>query len=168
MHYLDKPIAVIDFEASGLTDESYPISVGVYTPNEKYYALIKPVKGWTYWSWQAQAEAHKINRPTIERQGKPVQEVAENLNALAEKYTLVCDSSYHDGFWCQRLFTAANSHQGFNIENFQALFSNQELQLPQFYKYRKEFAISEQGQLHHALFDAKIIYLALQKALFDC
>jgi hypothetical protein len=39
---LKNKIAFLDFEASGLHPESYPISIGVSSDDFEYYSLIKP------------------------------------------------------------------------------------------------------------------------------
>lgn len=96
----------LDFEASGLDPQSYPIQVGwtaSYTSADCIY--IRPVESWTYWSLEAEA-IHGLPPRLLSDVGRPVAEVAERLNQALEGQTVYCDGLPWDRHWLDRLFEA--------------------------------------------------------------
>lgn len=105
----------IDFEASGLGDDGYPIEVGVAWDGGSFESLITPIEKWTYWNSQAQ-KTHGISRRKLEKEGRPAIEVAEELNKLFKGQTLWCDSKF-DVWWCDVFFEAVGIEQKFEVKN---------------------------------------------------
>jgi DNA polymerase III epsilon subunit-like protein len=123
----DLRIAVIDFEASALAPDSYPIEVGVALiqavgkPILSWSKLIRPTKKWRSdgrWS-PASAGVHGISLEAIEQQGHPVELVCDWLNSLLGASTIVAsDAPRYDQDWLDTLFRAADREQLFTLYDF--------------------------------------------------
>ena len=97
----------LDFEASSLSKQSYPIEVGWAGEDGSQEArLIRPAPDWT--DWDASAEAiHKIRREQLTAEGEPHDQVARRLlEQLGEADVYVTAPSW-DGMWLSRLLRAA-------------------------------------------------------------
>lgn len=106
----------LDFEASSLHPESYPIEVGVYGgPEDSYESLIVPVHYWTHWNADSQ-DIHKIERETLFEQGRTVEEVTRSLNERFAGKILWADADT-DGFWMQVLYEASPYDPTFKVGN---------------------------------------------------
>ena len=103
-----RPMRVfLDFEASSLGKDSYPIEVGWAGEDGWTEAhLIRPAPGWT--DWDATAEAvHKITLEQLLAEGEPHDAVARRvLEALAPHEVFVSAPSW-DGKWMSVLLRAA-------------------------------------------------------------
>jgi hypothetical protein len=97
----------IDFEASSLGRDSYPIEVGwVYADGRSEGHLIRPALGWT--DWNAKAEAiHGIARATLERDGTPHDTVAARMVDTLAGHQLYASAPSWDGKWLSVLLRAA-------------------------------------------------------------
>jgi hypothetical protein len=97
----------LDFEASSLSKDSYPIEVGWAGEDGSTEAhLIRPAPDWT--EWDASAEAiHQIGRDRLLGEGEPHDQVARRmLEALGPQDVYVTAPSW-DGAWLSRLLRAA-------------------------------------------------------------
>jgi hypothetical protein len=97
----------LDFEASSLSQESYPIEVGWAGEDSSGEThLIRPAPGWS--DWDASAEAiHHIGREMLLNQGEPHEAVARRvLEALGPHDVYVTAPSW-DGMWLSKLLRAA-------------------------------------------------------------
>jgi hypothetical protein len=97
----------LDFEASSLSRDSYPIEVGWAAEDGSTEShLIRPAKGWT--DWDASAEAiHHIGRETLLAEGEPHDKVARRmLETLGRRQVYVTAPSW-DGMWLSKLLRAA-------------------------------------------------------------
>lgn len=115
----------IDFEASGLADDSYPIEVAWNVADETIEGhLISPetVADWTHWDDSAQANAHGISRRELKRFGQPPQKVARRINERLHDMTVYSDAPLFDGFWLSRLFDAAQMQPSFILGDICDLF----------------------------------------------
>jgi len=104
----------IDYEASSLSDRSYPIEVGVARVDlatrqlvESHGWLIKPYESWREWNPESE-KIHGISRQDLEAGQTPML-VADLLNmVLGSPYddipTVYCDSPAFDGQWNRTLF----------------------------------------------------------------
>lgn len=98
-------IMIIDFEASGLGRQSYPIEVA--WGDGKHPAtsfLLNPEKmnGWTDWDPRSQ-EFHRIPRDKLIKEGEDPKRVAEKMvKALAGK-NVYSDEPRYDNMWKDRL-----------------------------------------------------------------
>lgn len=98
----------LDFEASSLGKDSYPIEVGWAGEDGWTEAhLIRPAPGWT--DWDATAEAvHKITLEQLLAEGEPHDAVARRvLEALAPHEVFVSAPSW-DGKWMSVLLRSAS------------------------------------------------------------
>jgi hypothetical protein len=104
---VDGMIVFMDIEASGLTDDSYPIEIAwVFedgSGGESHY--LRPAPGWTGWSVAAE-EAHGITRDVLEKNGQPAEAVARRLVEALSGHDLTASSPNWDGKWLSDLLEA--------------------------------------------------------------
>lgn len=100
-------LVFLDFEASSLSDNSYPIEVGwVWEDGREEAHLICPARGWT--DWDAGAEAiHGIARSVLERDGEPHDTVARRMVDILTSHDLRVSAPSWDGKWLSALLRAA-------------------------------------------------------------
>ena len=107
----------LDFEASSLSDTSYPIEVAWNEPDGNVQSfLISPqtVTGWTDWS-SASQQIHQIPREELFASGKSPAWVCARMRDALDGQVLFTDSIRFDGFWLSRLFTAAGEPPAFTL-----------------------------------------------------
>jgi hypothetical protein len=92
----------VDFEASSLASESYPVELGWANGGASGFVLIRPEPDWTDWSASA-AELHGLSREHLLAEGKPAKEVADLLLRLAAGRQLVSDAPDRETQWMGRL-----------------------------------------------------------------
>lgn len=97
----------VDFEASSLSNHSYPIEVGwVFEDGREEDYLIRPAPAWI--EWDAAAEAvHGISRESLLREGTPHELVCDRLVAALSAHTIFASSPPWDGRWLSMLLRAA-------------------------------------------------------------
>jgi len=118
---------IIDVEASGFGRGSYPIEVGVALEDGRTRCfLIQPAPGWTHWDPKAEA-MHGISRELLIRHGRPVREVAEELNALLLYKIVYSDAWGHDQSWLALLFETAGLPRRFRVESLRCLLQESHL-----------------------------------------
>lgn len=147
--------SVIDVEASGFGGSSYPIEVGVVLADgRRFCSLIRPVERWTHWSEQAEG-VHGIPRAALFTHGRPVREVADELNAMAEGMTLYSDGWVVDKPWIITLFEAAGRSMAFRISPLDMILT--ETQMERWHPTKNR--IIEQLGLtrHRASYDAWVV-----------
>lgn len=114
----------IDFEASSLNAESYPIQVAWSLPDGRVFDhFIDPrwVASWTDWDHDAEWEIHRISRSLLHDVGAPPQKVAERMNAMLAGKTLYVDGLPFDQYWLDALFEAGGLRPTFQLAGFQEL-----------------------------------------------
>jgi DNA polymerase III epsilon subunit-like protein len=122
------PPTIIDIEASGFGSGSYPIEIGfVTTEGERYCSLIRPLDHWTHWDEQA-AAVHGIRRDLLLEKGKPVTEVAHELNRRLAGRTVYSDAWSYDYTWLAVLFEEAGFSSAFRLEHIYSLLHEAEVQ----------------------------------------
>ncbi|CZF86699.1 hypothetical protein [Grimontia marina] len=109
----------LDFEASGLTEASYPIEVGYSLPDGNSISLlINPdtsPENWQHWDDFAETEIHGLSRFELKKDGLSVIDVCKHLNgALCYYSDVLCDSQW-DLFWLGRLYKAAHMRPTFTL-----------------------------------------------------
>jgi hypothetical protein len=124
------PLVLIDFEASSLSTESFPIEVGVAIATQPdaqidiWSSLIKPDKAWLAggdWDPAAQ-KVHNVPAASL-KDGLSANEVALHLNLLLGPVGhAYCDGGHYDGFWLKRLFKAAAITPAFALWDIAGLF----------------------------------------------
>ena len=118
------PLAIIDFEASSLEQDGYPIEVGLAVwPGPEaaitgWSTLIQPAGEWSrcgHWS-PASAKVHGIRGRDLLATGQPVERVAAALNErLGSGGVAWCDGDAYDIHWTNALFKAANATRRFRL-----------------------------------------------------
>jgi hypothetical protein len=110
----------IDFEASSLAKESYPIEVGYARLDLSSGEiisdgfLIAPEKSWFDWSPESE-KIHGINRIDCVQYGTSAMVAAENLNERFGTNPVFCDAPSFDGMWNRRLFETVDFKPSFKI-----------------------------------------------------
>jgi len=153
-----KDIIVLDCEASGLEEKSYPIEVGVALHEDSFGFLIKPEKNWTYWSKTAE-KLHNIKREELFDEGISCCDAAQRLNSQLRGLTVFSDATDYETFWLNRLFKAADCERLFDIDSIYSLPFNGEIYMSE-KKRLSSFII-----IHRAENDAHIIRESLVKSL---
>lgn len=101
---------ILDIEASGLADESYPIEIAWCTldGSESYSVLINPESAgdWDYWDDFAETAFHGISRQQCCEEGQNVVVVARHVEKLLLEQPVFSDAPYQDQRWLKRLFDA--------------------------------------------------------------
>lgn len=100
-------LAFLDFEASSLSDDSYPIEIGwVFEDGTGESYLIRPAPGWN--DWRATAEAvHGIERSRLFEEGTPHETVAARMVERLTGHDLAASAPSWDGKWMSVLLRAA-------------------------------------------------------------
>lgn len=111
---MERPSFFIDFEASGIAPESYPIEVAVVSRETSVGSLIKPARYWTHWSFDAQ-DMHGLSQDHLREQGDTPVAVARHMNHLFSGQVL-CSDSPQDGFWLDVLYEAADLIPTFQLK----------------------------------------------------
>lgn len=94
---------ILDFEASSLSDNSYPISAGLMVAGHVYYWLIKPKYNWIEWSPKSEA-IHGLSREFIEMHGVPADKVLLEISEKLKGYVVVySDNPEWEAMWLNRL-----------------------------------------------------------------
>lgn len=97
----------LDFEASSLSRESYPIEVGwVREDGVAEDHLIRPAPGWTDWDPSAEA-IHGLTREVLLDRGEPHGEVARRVMEALAPHEVFASAPSWDGKWLSVLLRAA-------------------------------------------------------------
>jgi hypothetical protein len=107
----ERPVAFLDFEASGLHAESYPIEVAWVAADLSagYSACIRPTTEWFGLAWSGTSEGiHGLSLEKLQAHGEDVREVAISVSRAFERGVLT-DNTTMDGLWLRRLFMAAGA-----------------------------------------------------------
>lgn len=111
---------ILDVEASGLGDDSYPIEVAWQhrlNPSLFDSFLIKPAPPWQHWDAYAEEQIHHISRDMLASDGIAVVEAATRLNASLRGQTVYTDAPSYDRRWIATLFRTAAMEQFFEIQD---------------------------------------------------
>lgn len=160
---------VLDIEASGLHQSSFPIEIAWGGPNflaKSFY--IKPDKMWKTSSWSNDAQRlHGISLEVVLQQGRMPTEVVEMLRTDTAGKTILSDGVSFDQNWMNMICAAAGAEStlvltdvygwlGQKFKSQSQLIGNV---LVKFNAYEKR-----KGLRHRALDDM----LALNKMIEDC
>lgn len=146
---------IIDVEASGFGAGSYPIEVGLaLEPGKRFCRLIRPAGHWRHWDEEAEA-VHRISRATLLEHGRPVTEVARELNELLDGRIVFSDAWAVDKPWIIELFAAAGMRQRFSISALETILTEEQMGL---WSRTRNTVVRELGlERHRASNDSRII-----------
>lgn len=100
-------IAFLDFEASSLGKQGYPIEVAwVFASGEEESHLIRPAASWTDWDVKA-GRIHGISREQLTSDGAPLEDVAQRMVSVLTGCALFATAPSWDGKWLSKLLRAA-------------------------------------------------------------
>lgn len=117
---LDRPVAFLDLEASGLHATSYPIEVGwAYVDLAVESMLIRPLPSWGLEDWSLQSERiHNISRDLLIRNGTEAVSVARRLNEALAGRLVLTDAPRFDGHWLAVLYRDAGVSPSFGLDHY--------------------------------------------------
>lgn len=144
----------IDVEASGLSDESYPIEIGFTTEKETFSYLIKPDLSWTYWDNIAESDYHNISRDELFIKGFETLDIISILNEKLKGMILYSDSINFDSFWINKLFRLHEKEKTFKLKSIQELLSTTPISDYQFFEKKEELV--DVLKHHKAGYDAAL------------
>lgn len=154
---------IIDVEASGFGARSYPIEVGLAMEDgQKFCTLILPAPDWDHWDDEAE-KVHRVPRDILETYGKPMVEVAEELNRLLEGKTVYTDGWVVDKPWLTTLFHEAGVPMSFTISALEMILS--EAQMAAWHDTKDKVIDELDLKRHRASFDAVIIQETYKRTL---
>ena len=100
-------IVFLDFEASSLSKNSYPVEVAwVFEDGRSRSFLIRPAPGWTDWSGEAEA-VHGISREQLVNEGVEVTVIVDEMVRTLFGQDLYASAPSWDGKWLSTLLRAA-------------------------------------------------------------
>lgn len=156
---------VLDIEASGFGRGSYPIEIGFVLPDgTAWCSLIVPDADWTHWDGGAE-RLHGISRSLLQRHGRSVREVADELNHRLDGRTVYCDNWAHDYAWLARLFDTAEAVPSFRLRHLRELMSEDAAE--HFDAARELVARHLQLRRHRASSDARVLQLSVARVWRD-
>jgi hypothetical protein len=151
-------IVIIDCEASGLSEKSYPIEIGVAFKDDSFSFLIKPLDSWNDWD-EKSAKIHKIERDELFINGITVYDAAYRLNSQLRGLTVYSDAADFETFWIDKLFSSVGISRNFDIESIYSLNFD-----PNKYMIAKK-DLSLKSVIHRAENDAIIIRDSILRSL---
>lgn len=171
-------IPVIDLEASSLSDNSYPIEVGIFIPSdnglyESYSWLIKPTENWLLnreWN-EKSASVHNISKNEIIENGHLGYDICNKLNSLLLGTTIYSDAPDYDYKWLKILFDEWNIDMKFDLghilypEDKKLSEKLNKVSYSQFNKIKEKIVKDNNLILHRAGDDSIMLGLIMQKLL---
>lgn len=123
------PVAVLDYEASSLSDNSYPIEAGwaIITSDLSVSSgsiLIRPHRRWADWS-RTSERIHGLSREALIEEGIDCRTVAERLGTLFGELpgpVLSADPDY-ESFWSDRLYKAVGIERSWLVGSLNAVLA---------------------------------------------
>jgi hypothetical protein len=146
---------IIDVEASGFGQGSYPVEVGVaLADGSRHCYLVAPARQWKSWDEEAE-RIHGISRELLLTHGRPLQDVAWRLNELLRNKTAYSDAWSFDMSWIGKLYDAANMRQDFRVADISELID--EGQHGRWAELKQQVAAELGLRRHRASGDARIL-----------
>ncbi len=154
---------VLDVEASGFGQGSYPLEIGLVLPDGTPHCfLIMPARGWKAWDREAE-KVHGISREVVETHGRPVEEVAWRLNGLLYGQTVYSDAWSFDMSWVGKLFDKVGMPQTFEVAALSELLSEAQQRVWDDTRRRVEHELDLRR--HRASGDARILQETYRRTL---
>lgn len=145
----EQQVLILDCEASGIGEESYPISIGICGNEiQPWFWMICPMEGWDHWDEVAES-IHGIEKDYLQEYGRDAFLVARDMNAIFRGMTLYCDSMW-DEFWIKKLFDDCGVLMSFNLVWLQKKLTEEE---------KEEYSawVEAASMTHHPVEDARKI-----------
>lgn len=150
-----RPPIVLDIEASGFGNGSYPIEIGFAAQNSiRYCSLIKPFPNWTHWSESAE-EAHGISREELMLRGRNPKDVVLELNHRLKGKQIYSDGWVVDHPWLMKLFFAVNVEPTFQLSPIELIMTENQIEI--WDEVHEEVLACNELQRHRASVDAWVI-----------
>ena len=150
---------IIDVEASGFGPRSYPIEIGVALESgDTLCYLVLPKDDWTFWDEGAE-RVHRIPRDILETHGRPIEEVAHDLNKFVEAETVFSDGWEVDSPWLSQLFEAAGVACRFHFSALDFILSEE--QMEEWHQTKDQIVAEMDIKRHRASLDALVIQKTL-------
>ncbi len=152
----ERPLPIIiDIEASGFGPDSYPIEIGLaLEEGDKYCTLVHPAPEWTHWDESAE-KVHRVSRDILEEYGKPMDEVANELNALLQNKTVYTDGWVVDKPWISKMFDAVGIAPQFTTSSLEMILSEEQMEI---WHATKDGILEQmEKKRHRASLDALVI-----------
>jgi hypothetical protein len=146
---------ILDVEASGFGQHSYPIEVGIAFENgDRFCTLIKPHREWTHWDLQAE-NTHHISQQLLLENGKNIVAVSATLNELLNGKTVYTDGWVVDKPWLTTLFSFSGQEMKFRISPLEMILSEAQMDI----WHSTKTLVEQDSQLvrHRASNDAFVI-----------
>lgn len=119
---------VIDIEASGHGQHSYPIEIGFSRRHgEGWCSLVRPEPVWLHWDKSAE-QKHRIPRELLVERGKTSFQIAQEMNDMLSGLTIYSDGWSQDSAWLTRLFKAAGLNQEFRLADLREIIMPAQVQ----------------------------------------
>ena len=123
-------MVIFDVEASGLSDQSYPIEIAWQDRDDESCFdsfLIIPHDSWNYWDEYAEKEIHHISREKLSSEGISIREACSRLNDRLKGKTIYSDAIEYDQRWIQKLFDQASVKTEFSFGSIFDCITTQEI-----------------------------------------
>lgn len=154
---------VLDVEASGFGQGSYPVEIGLVLPDGTPHCfLVMPARDWQSWDPEAE-KVHGISRAVAESHGRPVEEVAWRLNGLLYGQTVYSDAWSFDMSWLGKLFDKVNMPQTFKLSSLRELLTEEQERVWDETRRRVEQELALRR--HRASGDARILQETYRRTL---
>ncbi len=149
------PPAILDIEASGFGQDSYPIEIGcICSDGSRFCNLIKPLPDWTHWSDSAE-KAHGITKHTLLQLGKSPLELTRELNQRLGGMTVYSDGWVVDKPWLMKLFFAVGVQPQFTLSPIEMVMTEEQIMV--WDDTRTKVLQTQNQKRHRASFDAYVI-----------
>ena len=101
----------LDFEASSLGQDSYPIEIALVNEGLTfgYSAIINPAKTWVDWSPISQ-QIHRLSEQNLVDYGEDISEVIAKTSNFVFANRVYTDATTQDTFWLKRLYDAGHDN----------------------------------------------------------
>ena len=108
---------VLDIEASGLEEGSFPIEIAWIGVNHDEFDtfFIKPERHWTHWDEQAES-IHGLSRSLITRTGISCEKAVSRLDANIVNLDVYSDAPEWDGYWLDLLYSVVEKKRTWTLK----------------------------------------------------
>lgn len=118
---------VLDIEASGLEEGSFPIEIAWIGINHDEFDtfFIKPERHWTHWDEQA-GSIHGLSRSLITRTGIACYEAVCRLDGNMANQDVYSDAPEWDGYWLDRLYSVVEKKRTWTLKKLNLFYTELE------------------------------------------